>query len=223
MAVCSISTSFATTSPRVAAGLPSAASRSIPTPSNGSRRGARTSRPGRRTCRRGAMRCRRQSAPRRARARTPARCLAEVGGIGDELKRLEAELDAVQSEVRDFLLGAAQPHPRSTPVGSGQRRQRRDCAAGARQGVRLPGPGPHRRRRAARPARLRDRRQAVRRPLFLPARRPRAPAPRARAVHARHPHPRARLRRVLHALHRQRRNAGRHRRNCPSSRPRCSR
>src|SRR4029453_8310822 len=30
--------------------------------------------------------------------------LAEVGGLGDELKRLEAELERVQTKLRDFLL-----------------------------------------------------------------------------------------------------------------------
>lgn len=43
--------------------------------------------------------------------------LAEVGGIGDELKRLEGALDAVQGEVRDFLLGLPNLTHDSTPVG----------------------------------------------------------------------------------------------------------
>ena len=30
--------------------------------------------------------------------------LAQVAGLGDEVKRLEAELDRVQAELRDFLL-----------------------------------------------------------------------------------------------------------------------
>src|SRR5512137_1574057 len=45
--------------------------------------------------------------------------LAEVGGIGDDLKRLEAELDAVQGEVRDFLLGLPNLTHASTPTGRG--------------------------------------------------------------------------------------------------------
>ncbi|MBK9676303.1 MAG: serine--tRNA ligase [Betaproteobacteria bacterium] len=45
--------------------------------------------------------------------------LAEVGGIGDELKRLEGALDAVQGEVRDFLLGLPNLTHDSTPVGRG--------------------------------------------------------------------------------------------------------
>ncbi|MBK6601050.1 MAG: serine--tRNA ligase [Betaproteobacteria bacterium] len=45
--------------------------------------------------------------------------LAEVGGIGDELKRLEGALDAVQGEVRDFLLGLPNLTHDSTPVGWG--------------------------------------------------------------------------------------------------------
>jgi seryl-tRNA synthetase len=45
--------------------------------------------------------------------------LAEVGGIGGELTRLEAELDGVQREVRDFLLGLPNLTHASTPVGQG--------------------------------------------------------------------------------------------------------
>ncbi len=44
--------------------------------------------------------------------------LAEVGGIGDETKRLEGELDRVQGALRDFLLDLPNlTHP-STPVGT---------------------------------------------------------------------------------------------------------
>ena len=45
--------------------------------------------------------------------------LAGVGGIGDDLKRLEAELDGVQGEVRDFLLGLPNLTHASTPTGRG--------------------------------------------------------------------------------------------------------
>jgi seryl-tRNA synthetase len=45
--------------------------------------------------------------------------LAEVGSIGDDLKRLEAELDGVQGEVRDFLLGLPNLTHASTPTGRG--------------------------------------------------------------------------------------------------------
>jgi len=45
--------------------------------------------------------------------------LAEVGGIGDDLKRLETELDGVQAEVRDFLLGLPNLTHASTPTGRG--------------------------------------------------------------------------------------------------------
>ena len=45
--------------------------------------------------------------------------LTEVGGIGDDLKRLEAELDGVQGEVRDFLLGLPNLTHASTPTGRG--------------------------------------------------------------------------------------------------------
>ncbi|MFO1284315.1 MAG: serine--tRNA ligase [Burkholderiales bacterium] len=43
--------------------------------------------------------------------------LAEVGGTGDELKRLEAELDRVQNAQRDFLLYLPNPTHESTPAG----------------------------------------------------------------------------------------------------------
>ena len=45
--------------------------------------------------------------------------LAEVGGIGEDLKRLEAELDTVQGEVRDFLLGLPNLTHATTPEGRG--------------------------------------------------------------------------------------------------------
>jgi seryl-tRNA synthetase len=45
--------------------------------------------------------------------------LAEVGGIGGDLARLEAELDGVQAEVRDLLLGLPNLTHASTPVGRG--------------------------------------------------------------------------------------------------------
>ena len=46
--------------------------------------------------------------------------LAEVAGLGDELKRLEAALERVQTELRDFLLDLPNlTHP-STPIGSSE-------------------------------------------------------------------------------------------------------
>ena len=49
--------------------------------------------------------------------RDPAPLLAEVAGLGDELKRLERELDSVQATLRDFLLGLPNLAHASTPVG----------------------------------------------------------------------------------------------------------
>ena len=43
--------------------------------------------------------------------------LTEVGGLGDELKRLEAELDRVQVKLRDFLLDLPNLTHADTPVG----------------------------------------------------------------------------------------------------------
>jgi seryl-tRNA synthetase len=44
--------------------------------------------------------------------------LAEVAGLGDEVKRLEAELDAVQARLRDFLLDLPNLPHATTPEGS---------------------------------------------------------------------------------------------------------
>jgi seryl-tRNA synthetase len=44
--------------------------------------------------------------------------LAEVTGLGDELKRLEGELDRVQRELRDFMLDLPNLTHASTPVGA---------------------------------------------------------------------------------------------------------
>ena len=149
--------------------------------------------------------------------------LREVAGLGDELKSLERELENVQEKLRDFLLELPNiTHP-STPVGPFRRRQRRSAPLGHAARVRFRGQGSRRPRRSTRAARFRDGGEALRRALHVPARRSRAPASRARAVHARHAHARARLHRVLHAVHRQRGNAGRHRPSCRSSRTTCSR
>ncbi len=43
--------------------------------------------------------------------------LAEVAGLGDEVKRLEAELESVQAQLRDFLLGLPNLTHASTPEG----------------------------------------------------------------------------------------------------------
>ena len=44
--------------------------------------------------------------------------LAEVAGLGDEVKRLEGELERVQNELRDFLFNLPNLSHESTPVGS---------------------------------------------------------------------------------------------------------
>ena len=48
----------------------------------------------------------------------PAPLLAQAADLGDEQKRLERELDAVQTRLRDFLLELPNLTHRSTPVGS---------------------------------------------------------------------------------------------------------
>ena len=76
------------------------------------------------------MRCRRRSAPPRARARTPARCSPRSAASAATSRASKAELDGVQGEVRDFLLGLPNLTHASTPVGRRQRRQRRGLALG---------------------------------------------------------------------------------------------
>ena len=151
--------------------------------------------------------------------------LAEVAGLGDTLKALEAELASVQAQAAR-LPARCCPNltHASTPAGQARPTTTSRCGAGARRATfDFAAEGPHRPRRGAGPARFRDRREALRRALLVPARRPRAAASRARAVHARHAHARAWLHRVLHALHRQRARRWSARRSCPSSKPTCSR
>jgi seryl-tRNA synthetase len=49
--------------------------------------------------------------------RDPSPLLAEVAGLGDELKDLERELDSVQAKLRDFLLELPNVTHPTTPVG----------------------------------------------------------------------------------------------------------
>jgi seryl-tRNA synthetase len=47
-----------------------------------------------------------------------SKILAQVAGLGDEVKRLEAELERIQGELRDFLLQLPNLTHASTPVGN---------------------------------------------------------------------------------------------------------
>ena len=131
-------------------------------------------------------RCRSRSAPPRARARTPPRCSPRWPGIGAQTKRLEGELDRVQARVARFPARPAEPHALERAGREVGRRQRRGAPLGHAASVRLPGARSHGYRRRPRPARFRHGGEALRRALHVPARRARAAAPRARAVHARH-------------------------------------
>ena len=223
---CSTSTCFATTSPRVAAGArASAASRSTPPRFEALERERKDIQTRTQDLQAQRNALSKQIGIAKGKGEDAAPLLAEVAGLGDEAEaRSKASSTACRRELRDFLLDL----PNLTHASHAGRQRRPTttsrCAAGARRATfDFPAEGPHRHRRGPRAARLRDGGEALRRALLVPARRPRAPAPRARAVHARHAHARARLHRVLHALHRQRRDAGRHRRSCRSSRPTCSR
>ena len=162
-------------------------------------------------CRRSATRCRSRSASPRRKGEDAAPLLAEVAGIGDEVEapRRRARR-ACRRALRDFLLDLPNLTHASTPDGKSADDNVEVRRWGTPPAFDFQAEGPHRHRRGPRPARLRDGGEALRRALLVPARRPRAPAPRARAVHARHAHARARLHRVLHAVHRQRGDAGRH-------------
>ena len=113
---------------------------------------ARRSRPAPRNCRRGATRCPSRSASSRPRASDVAALMAEVGGIGDELKArpsgsrrsrpsCSAMLMAVPNLPHDERAGRAPTRPRNVEV----RRW------GTPRDVRLRGEGPRRPRRAAGP------------------------------------------------------------------------
>src|SRR5512137_2958276 len=53
----------------------------------------------------------------KGRGEDAAALLAEVAGVGDETKRLEAELDRVQRSLRDFLLDLPNLTHATTPAG----------------------------------------------------------------------------------------------------------
>ncbi len=56
----------------------------------------------------------------KARGEDATALLAEVGGIGDELKRLEGALEGVQAKLRDFLLLLPNLTHATTPVGTSE-------------------------------------------------------------------------------------------------------
>ncbi len=54
----------------------------------------------------------------KAKGQDASAILAEVAGLGDEVKRLEGELESVQAQLRDFLLGLPNLAHASTPEGT---------------------------------------------------------------------------------------------------------
>ncbi len=152
----------------------------------------------------------RQVGMRKGKGEDASDLLAEVGGIGEQMKASADSLDVIQAELSTLLMGLPNlPHP-SVPDGADERGNVRGPALGRAASLRLRGSRPCRPRRAARP-RFRHRRQAVRFALQLPARAGGTPAPCARPVHARSADRAARLCRVPYALHRQPRGARGHR------------
>ncbi len=138
-----------------------------------------------------------------------AAVMAEVGGIGDELKASAERLEVIQHELGQMLMVVPNLPHESVPVGEDETANAEVRRWGSPREFDFRGEGPRRPGRAP-GAGLRDRRQAGRCAIHLHARADRPAASRARAVHARRADHRAWLHRVLHALHRQPRSAGRH-------------
>ena len=139
-----------------------------------------------------------------------AALLAEVAGIGDETKRLEGDLDGVQTKLRDFLLELPNLAASSVPAG----RSSDDNVEVRRWGTPKTFDFPVRDHTDlgeslgmldfATAAKLSGARFTFLRGGLAQA------APRARPIHARHADDGARLHRVLHAVHRERRGARGH-------------
>ena len=110
--------------------------------------------------------------------------MAEVSGLGDELKYQERELEAVQAQLRDFLLNLPNLSHSSTPVGKSADDNVEIRRWGTPAEFSFPAKDHADLGEAPWTARFRHRSQDVGRPLFVSARRTRADAPRARPVHA---------------------------------------
>ena len=132
--------------------------------------------------------------------------MAEAGAIPQQVKDLEVRLGDVQARLQDLLLDVPNVPHESVPHGASADDNREVRRWGDAARLRLRGDGSRRRRRRAR-SRLRSGGEDLRRALRRDEGTGRSPAPRARAVHARHADERARLHRVLHAVHRQPRDA----------------
>ena len=136
--------------------------------------------------------------------------MAEVARIADGLSEGAAVLEHIQAELSGMLMGLPNlPHD-SVPVGADESANVEVRRWGEPRALRLHAEGPCRPGRAAGHG-LRHRRAAQRLALHLHARRHGAAAPCAGAVHAGRADHRARLHRVLHAVHRQPRDPRRHR------------
>ena len=111
--------------------------------------------------------------------------MAEVAGLGDELKQLEARLSELQAELNDFLMGVPNMPHESVPVGKDETANVEVSRWGTPTQLRFRGAGSCRYRRGAGPARFRRRGRSPA-PLLGAEGPAGAAASCARAVHARH-------------------------------------
>ena len=164
-----------------------------------------------------------------ARPRRKGQDVARAARAGREARRRCSRAPRQQlAELQEEHPGLPRAHPEHPArVGAGRRlgrRQPRGAPLGRAAQVRLSGEGPRRRRRRRSAASISTpapRSPAARFVVMKGERR--APAPRARAVHARRAHARARLHRGLRAVHGERASAPTASRAWPSSRTTCSR
>ena len=118
IASCLISISFVTTSPASRRASPSAGSRSTPATFDALERERKDiqTRTQDLQARRNALS--KEIGAIKGKGGDASALLSEVGGFGDELKRLETELERVQAGLRDFLLDLPNLTHASTPVGT---------------------------------------------------------------------------------------------------------
>ncbi len=126
--------------------------------------------------------------------------MARGEALAREVEDADRALEAIQAELSDWQLGLPNLLHESVPDGRDDGCQRGGATLGRSDHAGVRGARPRRRRRGAWWARFRGREPDFRRALHCHARRARAAAPRAGAVHARPARRRARLHRGLRAV-----------------------